>query len=76
MNTQILVKCLEELKKETPNIEYIKGMLETLIMLSGATIPTYVTTSTSQIKELVRSDETVEEIPAHLRAGPIASGSN
>ena len=34
-NTTILQKCVEELKKETPNIPYILGTLETLIEMSG-----------------------------------------
>lgn len=31
MNTNILQKCIEELKKESPDLSYIKGMLETLV---------------------------------------------
>lgn len=31
MNTQILNKCIEELKKETPDLSYIRGILETLV---------------------------------------------
>lgn len=31
MNTSILQKCLAELQKETPDLSYIRGMLETLI---------------------------------------------
>lgn len=36
MNTTILTKCIEELKKDAPNISYIQGMLETLLELGGA----------------------------------------
>lgn len=35
MNTQILKKCLLELESETPRIDYVKGMLETLIEMQG-----------------------------------------
>lgn len=35
MNTNILQKCVEELKKETPNISYVLGMLETVIDMNG-----------------------------------------
>ncbi len=39
MNPQILRKCVEELKKETPNISYVLGMLETVIeMMPNVTI--------------------------------------
>lgn len=31
MNTKILQKCLDELKKDSPNVDYIRGMLETLV---------------------------------------------
>lgn len=31
MNTRVLQKCLDELKKEKPDMSYIRGMLETLV---------------------------------------------
>lgn len=34
MNTSILKKCLEELSKTTPDISYVRGMLETLLEVS------------------------------------------
>ena len=34
MNTSVLKKCVEELKKDQPDIRYILGMLETFIELS------------------------------------------
>lgn len=34
MNTNILKKCVEELKKESPKIDYVLGMLESVIELS------------------------------------------
>lgn len=37
MNTNILKKCVDELKKETPKIDYVLGMLESVIELSGQT---------------------------------------
>lgn len=36
MNNTILKKCLEELEKESPRLDYIRGMIETLIELSVA----------------------------------------
>ncbi len=33
MNTQILQKCLSELDKSEPRIDYVRGMLETLVSL-------------------------------------------
>jgi hypothetical protein len=40
MNTFIIQKCLDELNTPQPNISYIKGILETLIVMSGANITT------------------------------------
>ncbi len=36
MNASILQKCLTELQKAEPDISYLRGMLETLIEISGA----------------------------------------
>ncbi len=38
MNTNILRKCVEELKQESPKIDYILGMLETVIELSTSSL--------------------------------------
>lgn len=37
MNPKILQKILEELHKEKPSIDYMKGAVETLMELSGTT---------------------------------------
>lgn len=43
MNTKILQKCIDELSKDTPNIDKVIGMLETIIEMSSTqmVIPTY-----------------------------------
>lgn len=41
MNISTLQKCVEELKKDAPNISYVLGMLETVIEMNGASIPSY-----------------------------------
>lgn len=66
MNTSVLTKCLEELKQEKPNIEYIKGMLETFIALSNTSLPvtgtiSYANTTTSQIHPVVRTESVSDE---------------
>jgi hypothetical protein len=38
MNPKILQKCVEELKKETFSKEYVLGMLETVIEMSGGLV--------------------------------------
>jgi hypothetical protein len=49
MNTTILKKCIEELGKDTPDISYIRGALETLVELSNPTsiVPPILTRSAS-----------------------------
>lgn len=50
MNITTLTKCVEELKKETPNISYVLGMLETVIEIHGGqTIVTQIPSSISTI---------------------------
>lgn len=43
MNTTILKKCIDSLNSESPDISYIKGMLETLMELNQTpvSIPHY-----------------------------------
>jgi len=42
MNTSLLKKCLDELSSEKPRLDYMKGILETLIeMSSGLSTPVY-----------------------------------
>ncbi len=43
MNNTILQKCLKELGEATPRLDYVRGMLETLIELSHATSITKTT---------------------------------
>jgi hypothetical protein len=44
MNTTILKKCLDELSKDSPKLDYVRGMLETLIEIQNPilTIPSLV----------------------------------
>ncbi len=48
MNTTILQKCLKELESENVRIDYIRGMLETMLELSSKIIYTPPTTPLSQ----------------------------
>ena len=74
MNTKILQKCVDELNKEQPNIPYIKGILETLIEVTGQSVvpinPTKYDsiTTTNKVREILADEEVV---PEHLKAGPI-----
>lgn len=48
MNT-ILQKCITELNKETPNVEKVIGMLETIIELGSAVVVQKVETPAAQV---------------------------
>ena len=39
MSTTTLIKCIEELKSITPRIDYVLGMLETLMEMQGSPTP-------------------------------------
>lgn len=78
MNTKILQKCLEELKKETPDLSYLRGTLETLIEISGGvevpknfTVTTPTMFSSTQISVNDLPDEE-KEYHARMAGGPIA----
>jgi len=43
MNTNILKKCIDELKKEKPEIQYVLGMLETLYEMQPQTASVSIT---------------------------------
>lgn len=42
MNTKILQKCLDELNKESPRLDYLRGMLETLVEMQETPLQTKV----------------------------------
>ncbi len=47
MNNNILKKALEELSKDSPKLDYVRGMLETLIEITEAKPGAIVTTANS-----------------------------
>ncbi len=49
MSTHILRKCLEELNSEKPRIDYVSGMLETLIDVQSPTKSVVVTPQTGGV---------------------------
>lgn len=67
MNTTILRKCIDELAKDTPDISYVKGMLETLAELnSNPTNVPYIPPVRPTIGPAVSSASTItSSIPAN-----------
>lgn len=65
MNTTTLQKCVDELKKDAPNIPYILGMLETYIELNPPAVSPIQTRIYSDIihtKEITpKVDEMTDE---------------
>lgn len=57
--TGIIKKCLDELEKESPKLDYIRGMLETVVEVQQATIPSL----------------TAPSVPATPVVGNIGNGS-
>lgn len=70
MNT--LEKCIDELKKDGPDIRYIIGMLETYVELSGEK-PIYTVTGGSTMTKSVIVPELVDEeqLPPGYANGPL-----
>ena len=70
MNTNILKKCLDELNKETPDISYIRGMIETLSEMNNETIPANNYTPSPVATPKVETISTQpEEVPESYGAG-------
>lgn len=75
-----LQKCIEELKKDQPDIRYILGMLETYLELSvGATTIASTNPSSAPIFMTKRVGETVEltdektDLERRYEKGPIGN---
>lgn len=72
MNT--LSKCIEELKKDQPDIRYIIGMLETYVELSSTRpATTYTVTGSGIMTKPIIVPELVDEeqLPHGYANGPI-----
>lgn len=84
MNKNILQKILTELGKETPSIDYLKGMVETLLEMgepeikvtggTSSTVIPYATQTTPTRTESVSDESTT--IPDFLKTGPLGTITN
>lgn len=79
MNTKILQKCLEELKKETPDLSYLRGTLETLIEMAGGEVLTtpgnvmpYVSGLHTEVEKVDEITDVDKEYERKQLGGPIA----
>ncbi len=75
MNTQILQKCVEELKKKEFSKEYVLGMLETLIAIDSPSPsiagaqkypPSFVTIPNVSGSDTVTADDTNDAAKKYL----------
>jgi len=72
MNTNILQKCVDELKKDTFSKEYVLGMLETLIVMSSdKKVQVTYDTKTNPVRTEHVADE--EAVPDFLKPGPVGN---
>lgn len=61
MNTKILIKLREELKKEKPSIEYLLGMLETLIEMDAKEPQVIKEVPRATLESVVRTESVADE---------------
>lgn len=66
MNTGILKKVIEELGKEDPKLDYVRGMLETLYLMSSET----------ELKEVYTNTHGEYPKKVLVPAAPLAGGSH
>lgn len=78
MNKKVLQKCLDELSKTTPDISYVRGMLETSLDMLGGAEPTHILSTAglnpinAPLEQIIPSIKTEEELLADSYArGPI-----
>lgn len=81
MNTKILQKCLDALSQEPVSLDYIRGMLETLIEMDGSKQNPMVVASTpgtavpliqmTTVKDLIEKTDDEKEFERNMR-GPVA----
>lgn len=83
MNTNTLIKCVEELKKDKPKLDYVIGILETLIDMNQPSIYTptmYINSGntlanpilTTSVNELTDEEREQAEFVHRYNHGPIA----
>ena len=83
MNPKLLKKCIDKLNEESPDLSYVKGILETLLELNGgdtsvpvSIVPPILGSPTMFSSKVVSvTDLTDEERDFHdkMLGGPVAS---
>ncbi len=63
MNTTILKKCIDELNAENPRLDYLRGMLDTLMEMSQQTIlpPTIPYMPIFSPKNVIKAPEQMDD---------------
>lgn len=81
MNTKLLQKCIDKLGEQTPDLSYVRGILETLMEMSGEPVPVSIvppilTQSSTMFssKQVSASDlpDEEQEYLARMIGGPVA----
>lgn len=71
MNTNILKKCVEELRKDDFKKDYVLGMLETIIEISEINHKPPVNIINNQTTPYKIDETTPEPVPDFLKPGPV-----
>lgn len=69
MNVNVIRKCLDELAKAEPRLDYVQGMLETLIELNE-TVPT-TTMAPLPLSPIVTTGLHSDSSTSRISTGPI-----
>jgi hypothetical protein len=72
MKNQILTKCIAELNKDKPNLDYVRGILETLVDLDTTASPVNYMAPTRGIPASNAVASVEEEYSPAYELGPIA----
>lgn len=71
----ILTKCVEELKTPTPRIDYVLGMLETLIDMQTPVVNSYyppvANVTNAKDTQTIRADEEESDYAKVYAGGPV-----
>jgi hypothetical protein len=79
MNTNLLQKCIVELQKDKPDLSYMRGILETLIVMAGVPTssvssivlppPTMMSSRQTTVEGLTEEEQ---EYHSKMTSGPVA----
>lgn len=73
MNHSVLQKCVDELSKDNPKLDYVRGMLETLLSMSEPNVVTFTSTTPLPVLGAITTAHAVSDEGSILDAKARAS---